>query len=341
MSAIIATICTIRQLPQAFALGASITQHASKERNTSFVIGLADKLEHLPGGFSSDYTIVPVSDFITSDELDKLSAQYTPTEFAGACKPAFLQDVFRRFPDTDSVVYVDPGIEFFSELSPIWERLNKATILLTPYITGALPNIGNTGQTWPDEKFFQNLGLYTADFLALRRSAETDKMLNWWQDRVQERAFVNFCEGLCTDQRWLMHVPIFFQDVAIVKEPNWHVALWNLPQRDLTDEDGQWQLKGSKAPLLFLNTKGLYNPDEGFFPHQNRLVVKNRPDLMRLLDTYRKTVSQYEDPTLKGVLPAYGQQPEPVVLRGWRFTTVQAMRAVTHFVNKVPLPVLR
>lgn len=335
------TLCTIRQLPQALSLGDSFTKYASTDKSYPVIIGLVDDPANLPAGFQSPYPLWPVSEWMDQDQIRTLSSQYTPTEFAAACKPAFIQEAFRRFPDQNSLIYTDPNSLFFSSLEPIWQQLKSANVLLTPHITRAPGGSAKPGQEWPDEKFFQNIGLYSADFLAFRRSAETDRLLAWWRDRAETRAFIDFCKSLCTDQIWLMHLPVFFQNVAIIKDTTWHVALWNLPQRRLQQENGTWKVSGNTAPLLFMNAKGLYNPNEGFFPYQNRLKFAERPDVVSLIAAYRKTISAHNDPNMTATQPAYGQQPEPVVLRGWRRVTVEAMRIVTKFVEEVPLPVLR
>lgn len=333
------TICTIRQLPQTFALADSFIKFAATGKSTPVVIGLADDLAHLPVGFVSPYALLPISELIPAEQLSTLSAAYTPTEFRAACKPWLLAAAFDRYPHADTLLYADPNIQFLAPLTPIWEQLATANILLTPFITRPPRD-----SYWPDEKFFQNIGLYSADFLALRRSAETNRLLRWWNDRVRERAYVNFCAGLCLDQIWLMHVPAFFRNVAVVRNPGWHIALWNLPERTLRQEPNGWRADGpagQQQPVLFSNFKGLLNPDEGFFPHQNRFHLSERPEVAVLLAAYQQTFKAYITPQMAAVRPAYGQQPEPVVLRGWRHTTVQSMRDVTRFIDQVYLPVIR
>ncbi len=334
------TTCIIRQLPQAIALGDSFCQKATDSTDKPLVlIGLVDDPAHLPAGFISPYPLLAVKELLTSVALTALSSVYTPTEFAAACKPLFIAEAFRRYPNANQLLYADPNIQFTGSLAPIWEQLTTANTLLTPFITGT-PNDTH----WPDEKFFQNIGLYSADFLAFRRSDETDRLLAWWDDRVRERAYISFCEGLCLDQLWLMHVPVFFRDVRVIRNPGWHVALWNLPERTLRQEGTGWLASGSEVqnqPIVFINFKGLINPDDGFFPHQNRLQLSERPEIMTLLSTYRQILASYQTPALETTSPAYGQQPEPVILRGWRQATVNSMRSVTQFLDRVVVPALR
>ena len=334
------TICTIRQLPQAIALGDSFCQNASYSTDKPLVlIGLVDDPAHLPKDFVSPYPLLVINELLTSAELSALSSVYTPTEFAAACKPLFIAEAFRRYPKADSLVYADPNIHFLGSLTPIWEQLSTANTLLTPFITGS------PGDThWPDEKFFQNIGLYSADFLGFKRSEETDRLLAWWDDRVRERAYINFCEGLCLDQLWLMHVPVFFRDVRVIRNPGWHVAPWNLPERTIRKEENTWLATSAdekNQPVLFVNFKGLINPDEGFFPHQNRLQPSEHSGVTTLLTTYRQLLATHQTSAFEATRPAYGQQPEPVVLRGWRHATVKSMRSVTRFLDRVFIPALR
>lgn len=335
------TICTIRQLPQAFTLSDSFVRYTADAsgRSAPVLIGLADDPDHLPATFVSPYPILPVRDWLPAEQLASLSATYTPTEFAAACKPRFIAEVFRLYPDVNQVLYADPNVQFLGQLTPIWESLSGANALLTPHITRSPGD-----QHWPDEKFFQNVGLYSADFLAFRRSDETNRLLAWWQNRVQERAYIDFCAGLCTDQLWLMHVPVFFRDIHVVKNPGWHVALWNLPERTIRQDGAGWIATGpmgQNQPLLFANFKGLLNVDEGFFPHQNRLQLADRPYVVALLNHYHRTLAAHKHSSVSAIRPAYGQRPEPVVLRSWRETVVKSLRAVTRFIDRMPLPKIR
>lgn len=338
------TICTIRQLPQAFTLAESFRTAAGNSAPEPVIIGLADDENHLPPHFKSTYPLLPIGDILPAQQLASLSTQYTSVEFTAACKPLFIAEVFRRFPDANRLLYADPNTQFVSSLTPVWDQLNRANLLITPFITRHPAANTEERNAWPDEKFFQNIGLYSADFMAFRRSEETDRMLAWWDDRVRERAYLNYCEGLCLDQSWLMHVPVFFRDVVVVKNPGWHLALWNLPERTLRATGTSWLASGpvgENQPLLFVNFKGLFNPNEGFFPHQNRVRIGNYPAVSALLADYRLRVARHQLPAFRHVIPAYGQQPEPPVLRGWRYTTVQSLKAINRLIDRVNLPELR
>jgi len=339
---VLVTLCFTHQLPQVLVLADSYRQQspAATSDIPPVVIGLADDPARLPADFQSPYPLLPVSALFEANRLQILSAQYTPVEFAAACKPRFLQAVFAQYPTAQTVLYADPNGLFLHSVQPILNQLLDQTMLLTPHLLHPPGDTGPGKPAWPDEKYLQNVGLYSADFLAFARSPETDRLLSWWQDRVEDRAYIDFCQGLCTDQIWLMHAPVFFDKVRIVYDPTWHVALWNLPQHQLRQTDSGWQLADTGQPVLFANMKGLANPDEGFFPHQTRLRLTDQPDVRDLLQAYRQRVSDTGASALRSIPPAYGERPVPPVLRGWRRTATDTLTAINRWVDNLDLPAL-
>lgn len=332
------TISTTRQLHQAIALGDSFTQYAADSADKPLVlIGLADNVAHLPADFVSPYPLLPIHELLEQSELDALSTQYTPTEFVAACKPLFVAEAFKRFPREDKLLYADPNIQFLTSLNDIWNELDTKNTILTPFIT---QHPGDA--RWPDEKFFQNIGLYTSDFLAFRRSDETTRLISWWDNRVRPRARMAFCEGLCLDQLWLMHVPVFFKAVSVNRNPGWHLALWNLHERSIHRQGDTWSATSQSThnqPLLFINFKGLVNPNEGFFPYQDRTAISSRSDIAPLLAAYRQSLTQYTQTGIATIAPAYGKQPEPIILRGWRYMARKSLQRLTRYIDKVDVPV--
>ncbi|GAB3568177.1 hypothetical protein GCM10027578_20400 [Spirosoma luteolum] len=334
------TICSISQLPQALALAASYITHQPTRAtdHPDVVIGLVDELAQLPADVAIPYPIIALGELYPADRLARLSAQYSPVELAGACKPRFIREVFRRYPTVSQLLYADPNVLFLHSVTALFTALAGQTLLLTPHLLQAPGDTGPRSDQWPDEKALQNVGLYSADFLALGRSTETDRLLDWWIDRVEERAYIDYCEGLCTDQIWLMHTPVFFSGVQIIHDPAWHVALWNLPQRRLRASGTGWQLTDTQQPVLFANLKGLYQPNEGFFPYQTRFRLATRPDAQALLTAYRQQVAATGLARLASIRPAYGARPVVPIVRGWRRSAAQALRSVNGWITAVDLP---
>lgn len=289
-----------------------------------FRIGLADSSELL-ATLPLPYPVLPASEVVDAQLLDNLSERYTPTEFAAATKPALLRAMMVQEPTCQQVIYLDPNTFLYQPLTGVLSELETAQILLTSHLS-----IPPADGLFPDEKYLQNVGLYSSDFLGLRCSDETERMLLWWQDRVQTRAQIDFCESLCLDQIWLMHLPALFDGVRVIKDRSWHRAIWNWHE---------W-LKNSNTPPIWINFKGLFNRDEGLFVHQNRLKLAKCPDMETLLANYRVAVTKRQQVAFEKI-PVYGQRPEFPVVRGWKRHTSLLMRSVTRFVDTVKLPVIK
>ncbi|MFD1143390.1 hypothetical protein ACFQ4C_19835 [Larkinella insperata] len=312
------TVCTIRQLPQALALGESLHQHHPAD---SFVIGLCDDPSHLPTGFTIPYPTVLLSDLSIPDQ-DQLSQQYTPAEFVAACKPLFIKHLYARQPENTWLIYLDPSVYLYQPLTEVRSRYADATLMLTPHLLKPL-----TDNAYPDEKHFQNVGLYSSGFVGLRHTAETTRFLDWWSSRVPERAFARPCEGMYTDQIWLVLTPGLFEGVTIVKNPGWHLGLWNLHERP-TDE----------TSLVFLNYKGIVD-QEGYFQAQTRVKISAYAAVQTRRQEYQKRLRQLNARAeLSAIAPAYGLQPFKPPLKGWRKKTVESLRETVQFIETVDVP---
>ena len=317
------TVTTLQHLPQALALGESLRQHHPAE---AFVIGLADderRLPHRP--FDAD--ILPLSALQTAPET--LSEQYNPAEFVAAVKPLFLKYLWESRPDATQLVFLAPTIFLYRPLHELDALLADAALLLTPHLLRPPADAH-----WPDEKYVQNVGLYHAGFVALRRSEDAAHFVDWWAERTPNRAFIRFCDGMCLDQVWLMLTVGFYETTRIVRHPGWHVGLWNLHERPLQAQ-GTTLLAGDE-PLAFLNFDGLCNRSL-LFDGQTRLRPRRLPLLTALLNDYRQTVARH-DRGLSALAPAFGLQPLKYPLPAWRQSLLRRLRQTLEFIETVNIP---
>jgi hypothetical protein len=326
------TVCTIAQLPQALTLGGSFIRH---NPHRPFIIGLADDAAGLPAGWSSPYPMLTLTNAgLSAGEVAAMSARYTPTEFRAACKPTFIRAAYKQA-GPEGLLYLDPTSLVYHSLDTLFAQMAQHSVLLNPHWLEAP---GDDRQ--PDEKHLQNVGLYSGGLIGFGRQPDTEKMLAWWQSRTADRAHLDFCAGQCLDQLWLMHVPALFGRVGILKNSGLQVALWNLPERHLANAPATgWQVieRNMALPLLTADFLGLTDVNEGLFPYQNRLYMNRRPDVSTLIATYQTALSSHRHPDLLAVAPAYGRQPEPLMLRGWRRTVRHRLQRLSHWIGNVPV----
>lgn len=318
------TVTTLQQLPQALALGESLRQHQPADR---FVIGLADDSGQIPATFQCPYELIPVTALPV--DLPLLSEKYNPAEFAAAVKPLFLRHLWQTRPEAEQVVYLAPSIYLYRPLTELTALFADSPLLLTPHLLRPPAD-----EQWPDEKYFQNVGLFHAGFLGLRRSENADHFVEWWSQRAPERAFVDFCEGMCLDQVWLMMTVVFYPATRIVKNPGWHVGLWNLHERNLRSAGTQQTADGQ--PLAFFNFDGFVNRSL-LFDGQNRVRLSAFPAAQALVRAYRQVVQRL-DADLSRIAPAYGRQVIKYPLPAWRKSLLQSLRQTVQFIDTVDVP---
>ena len=95
--------------------------------------------------------------------------------------------------------------------------------------------------------------------------------------------------GYFVDQRWFDLAPGFLSDLAIVRDPQYNLAYWNLHERQLEYTDGIYSVDG--RPLGFFHFSGF---DPAHPPvlsrHQDRDGRRAHPVLERSLDEYAPAV---------------------------------------------------
>ena len=147
----------------------------------------------------------------------------------------------------DKVVYLDPDIAVFHKLASLAGLLDDASIVLTPHQLAANEAPGAIAD---NEGTALRYGVFNLGFLAVRGDATGRDFASWWAARLHQACFDDPEAGLFTDQKYADLVPALFDRVAIVRDPGWNVASWNLSRRRLeVAADGSIAVNG--APLAF------------------------------------------------------------------------------------------
>ncbi len=198
-------------------------------------------------------------------KFDRFTFQYTILELNTAIKPWVFAALFAR--GYERVIYFDPDIKLYGPVDPVLQALDEAQVVLTPHLTGELDDGRH-----PSELSILQSGTYNLGFLALRQTDQTRQLVAWWQRKLKRECIVDIPRGLFTDQKWMDLVPGMFGSAAIVRDPGWNVAYWNLNHRDVTmSADGATLVNGQ--PLLFFHFSGFTPGARLLSKHQNRFTV--------------------------------------------------------------------
>ncbi|MCC6198318.1 MAG: hypothetical protein IT518_28025, partial [Burkholderiales bacterium] len=207
--------------------------------------------------------------------FDRFTFQYTILELNTAIKPWVFEALFAR--GYQRVIYFDPDIRLYGSAAPILSHLDTAQIVLTPHLTDRLDD----GRK-PSELQVLQSGSYNLGFIALARSGQTDRFLEWWQSKLERDCVVDIPRGLFTDQKWIDLVPGMYEGVAIVRDPGWNVAYWNLKHRAVARaDDGATVVNG--RPLLFFHFSGFVPGAKLLSKHQDRYTIDSLPPALRAL----------------------------------------------------------
>ncbi|HEY5798915.1 MAG TPA: glycosyltransferase family 4 protein, partial [Burkholderiaceae bacterium] len=188
--------------------------------------------------------------------LDDMAFQYTVLELNTAVKPWALDHLLQR--GHKQVLYIDPDIRLYRPLDHVFDLLDGgASLVLTPHLAEPLSD----GEI-PTELDIRVVGTYNLGFCGVSAHSAGRAFLRWWQGKLERGCVVDQPNGMFVDQSWVDLAPAMFDDVAVLRHPGYNAAYWNLAERQVTRENGEWHING--APLAFFHFSGIdpQNPEK-------------------------------------------------------------------------------
>jgi len=238
---------------------------------------------------SIDYGDFPF-EIIMAEDLEipgfqALAFRYNILELNTAVKP-FVFKYLRDRLGLDRAFYFDPDILIHDRLSGLEEALDLNLAVLTPHLTRPIDN-----RCRPPERVIGMCGVYNLGFLGLRLDVRTTEFLEWWCDRLNRYCFVDLANGMFVDQSWMDFAPTYLESVAIMRDPIYNIAYWNLPHRHPVQVADHWQVDGRRVGFFHfsgVDLDDLYQISR----HQDRVDLGARPELRPLFEEYRDCVRQ-------------------------------------------------
>ena len=125
-------------------------------------------------------------------------------------------------------------------------------------------------------------GVFNLGFLAVKMAGQGRQFIDWWTERLKHHCYDEIENGLFTDQRWVDLAPAFFDDIGIVREPQYNVATWNLTHRRATGR-AAYEIDINGKPLVFYHFSGF---DSGAQRAMLERYGHHSPVLFELRDWY-------------------------------------------------------
>jgi glycosyltransferase involved in cell wall biosynthesis len=271
-------ICTIiakNYLAHARVLARSFSQHHPDGRVWVLVI------DDYPGYIDpaqQPFELLTPSD-VHCDEFTQMAVRYSVLELSTAVKPWLLRHLIAE--TGEPITYLDPDIKIYGSVRGLDDLARDHGVALIPHNEEPIPDDGRR----PSQVDIMISGVYNLGYVTVAPRHETDRLLDWWSERLTRDCRVDPVWGYFVDQRWFDLAPGLLNDLAIVRDPQYNVAYWNLHSRHVQRSDGQYLVNGK--PLVFFHFSGFDSRHPlALSRYQDRIDVVGDPGLEQILAEY-------------------------------------------------------
>ena len=234
-------------LPLGLTLYHSLVSHAQPFR--LWVICMDETVEDSLNAIElPNLTVIPLKE-IETKELLEVKPTRTVGEYCWTITPFAPKAVFEHDLNITRVTYIDADLFLFDDpqiLLSEFEQTGKH-VLITEHAYA------------PEYDQTLSSGRFCVQFMTFRRTTESEKVMNWWQDRCVEWCYAYGEVGKLGDQMYLDRWPVLFGDsVHILQQVDKTLAPWNVGYFER-------KLGGSLNPVFYhfeglriINSKKIY-----------------------------------------------------------------------------------
>ena len=230
---------------------ARVLARSVKRNNPAWVFHLLIS-DELPPGFELDARTEPFDRITWVSEL-KIKPFYSwifkhdVVELCTAVKSKMLKALLDA--GAHKVVYLDPDIGVFNDLTEISDLLDQHDILLTPHQLD--PNESKVAIN-DNEITSLKYGIFNLGFFAVANRDDGIRFADWWESCLSTRCYDDIANGVFVDQKWCDLAPGFFSSLKVIRDPGYNVASWNISRRYISI-DAEGRLLSNESPLKFFH----------------------------------------------------------------------------------------
>jgi glycosyltransferase involved in cell wall biosynthesis len=279
-------VCTIiakNYVAHARVLAKSLSEHHPDGRLWTLIIDGFDR--YLDPAHEPFEVLTPAD--IDCGPFTHMALRYSVLELSTAVKPWLMRHLLAR--TGGPVTYLDPDIKVYGSLERMDQLAAEHGVVLIPHNNEPIPADGRA----PSQVDIMIAGVYNLGYVSLASRSEVDTLIDWWSERLRRDCRVDPVWGYFVDQRWFDLAPGFLSDLAIVRDPEYNVAYWNLHARELQRVgDGEGYLVNGR-PLRFFHFSG-FDADHPLVlsRYQDRIDVAADAALEQILAEYAAEVKR-------------------------------------------------
>jgi hypothetical protein len=276
------TVVTRSYLHFAITLLSSVAQHSPNAKQFCLVV---DTDTPFVPELGAGCRVLQLSDLPITN-IDEFCFQYEVVELCTATKPFVFSYLFDA--GFSSVTYLDPDICVYSPLVAVNALIEAGnSIILTPHL---IAPVSDTKQ--PGELDIRRSGTYNLGYCTVCATVSGYAFVSWWMAKLAHDCVVDMDRGVFVDQSWVDLVPGLFDGVAILRDPGYNVAYWNLAQRAITIAANGVAMVGQHK-LAFFHFSGIDPQNTNVFSkYQDRFQGEDLAGAETLVFAYRKALTQ-------------------------------------------------
>ena len=288
-----------------------------------FYIVLADEVcEEISNRNHIGYKLLIANELPIKD-FQEMAFKYDVTEFATSIKP-YCIEYFMKSLNAQSVAYLDPDIYVYKSLDYLFDLLNEYSAIVTPHI------LTSNNSSHDIEQSFLFSGTYNLGFFAVSNNDEGRRIVNWWKNKLKDYAFVDYYNGLYTDQKWMNLVTTEFENVCVLRDFGYNVAWWNFEERNLSQVDGIPFVcqNGIVKPVVFFHFSGFKADNMNTISKSNSYIqLDNKDEIRKVFDLYGSRLLQNDYNKLKSLTYSYSTYDNGIVITRFQRRLFRAMNA--------------
>ena len=226
-------------------------------------------LERLVIPFATCITLAELED----DALLKAKSDRGVAEYCWTLSPCLPWYVMQLHPEIDFITYVDSDLLFYSDVQPIFDEINVASVAIIEH---------RFSEPLKDREVN---GRFCVEWVSFRRDEQGMACLSRWREQCIEWCYYRLENGRMGDQKYLDEWPDRYSTCHIIMHPGAGIAPWNYSKYHF-GHDAAGRITVDKAPLIFYHFHQFQLLDNGKFNRLSAFYTSECPEPASVYEVY-------------------------------------------------------